>query len=299
MNNFLSPDIARETAFVTTTLFRNFNPESKNPKDIDSVRGRLALQTLDFAKQQDISIILVDDGSSPQFRKALSRLGLAFIEGGKGMGEGRRISFLRAMELPGIKYILWSEPEKTSLIRYCLPLFITPLVSGEAEMVVANRDLAAFKTYPDYQLITEIRANKLMNKMIKKHGLWPEKSADIDFLFAPRFYLKNSRNKAYLTEKFESTRARGTSHEIDLDKWPASIVIPVIRGLFDGKTLGQGFVTVVELPYQHPKEQTESEIDSPELAQKRLAQYNHFVCSASRMVMYLEGNLKSGIRVKQ
>jgi len=298
LNNFLPLEIARKTVLVTTTFYKKFDPSNTDPHNIDCVRGELALQTLELAKLQGMLISVVDDGSSKSFRNSMEKIGVDFLEGGKGMGEGRRMAFKHASQLPDADYLLWTEPEKSPLLRYCLPKFIEPLVYSKADAVIATRDKLSFGTYPAYQIKTEKEANRLMSQLLKKHKLWPEYVDDLDLMFAPRFYLNNETNLSYLTDKFENIntlRSKGKPSEIDFDRWPSSIIFPVVRALYDSKISGHQKVAVVEVPYRHPKEQAESEIDSPLLTQKRWDQYVHLIYSLERMIMYLEGNPRSGI----
>lgn len=292
--NFLHPDVSSRTAIVTTTMFPGFNPGSKDPRDVDSVRGRLALSTLESAREQGIRVSLVEDGSSHEFVELLRDLDIDYLKGGEGMGPGRRKAFRNAINMPGVDQYFWTEPEKAPLVRYCLPDFISPLGDENIGLVIANRNAAGFATYPTYQLETEYRANDEMNQFLRRDGLWHD--PDIDFLFAPRFYRNTDTNARYLLERVvnkidvEPNDWDDQSFTIDFDRWANSIVIPVLRALHDQKYHDGDKVALTEVPYLHPKEQTESEVDSPLLAAKRFDQYRTFVYSTELFLRYLKGD---------
>lgn len=288
----LDPEIAAKTVAVYTTRYPNYNPDSTDPFDVDTVRGRLSLETVDLTLKQGIRIVWIEDGSSTAYMDKIHRRGVGCIKVGKGMGEGRRIGFKTASELPGCKYILWSEPEKAPLIKNCLPDFFQPFEDLETELVVANRDEEAYRTYPKYQIKSEKPCNDLLNAMLHKHGLWQKEKPDLDFLFAPRLYLNNQDNVTALTTKFTlrppDKPTDKQSVTINLDNWANSIVNPVVIALQKGRATGRGVVEIATVSYRHPKAQTESEIDNEALALKRRNQYIHFVAGAGVMIAHLE-----------
>lgn len=320
---YLDPEIAGRTALITTTLYPNFDPNSQDAHDVDTVRGRLALETLTLAQDQGITVVLIEDGSSPDFKQALWDLNVPYNIGGRGMGAGRRLGFQIAAGLKNCQYILWTEPEKAPLIKNCLPDFFAPLKNQEVQMIVANRAPESFPTYPPYQLTTEYRANRIMNEMLLQNGLWrisDEAEVDfkkdpsdktriknwdqfvgeyanhwIDFLFAPRLFRNTPEMVGLYLDKYQAASNLGIKEgrrdpRINLDIWPNSIVNPVIGALFMAKESGLQVVDIAVLPYLHPVKQTTSETDNDLMAEKRWEQYLHFIISAGQMIQYCEGN---------
>ena len=149
----------KSIALVTTTFYPKWSPEGE--VSVDKVRGDLNIEMLEEAKRKGYQTIVVDGGSSSEFIDRLQKEGVAPIhETEHSMSGSRRQAFNEGSTLEGVKVIAWTEPEKVSIARDCLPDAVQPILDGRADIVIPKRDEEAFKTYPPYQVEYEQKARK-------------------------------------------------------------------------------------------------------------------------------------------
>src|SRR3989344_1419866 len=155
---------------ATTTLYKDWYPgKLKNIADTDKVRGDQALETIKTAVDLGYIVIVADRLSPQEFVEELSSTGAVIeIESESKRSPGRRRVFTRASTIPGTRAIIWTEAEKTDLIKH-LPALCLPVIENEADLVIPKREEALFKaSYPRYMYESEIVANRLTNKFFRK-----------------------------------------------------------------------------------------------------------------------------------
>ena len=278
----------RSIVIVTGTLYPTWGTE--NERDVDRVRGGLALQTLKRAKQKGYQIVLRDDGSSRAFLEELDRKGV--VPRGhnvKGMSANRQQSFEDAGKLEGAQVICWTEPEKVSLVGNCLPEAVRSLLDGRADIVVPKRDPEAWKTYPQYQAESERRLIRLWNAILKEHGVLPKDTEDLDVFFGPKFFRNDPDLLKIFLESYEfKKRDLKLDELVEPGRWANAIFFPIIKALAEGYR-----VMSVPVPYRNPAEQTNLEKDSNEFRRKRKVQFKDLITNTIHFIRLLEQNPKS------
>jgi len=258
--------------------------------DVVGIRGDLALKTLAAAQEKGFQLTIVDGGSSAAFREAVKdKLKLPLSdEKERGMSGGRRQSFRETSCLSGVKAIVWTEPEKVSILQDCLSEAALPVLQGEADIVVPSRDDTAFSTYPEYQANYEKDANRVWNGILRRNGLLAEDAPDIDAWIGPRIIKNDPDILAPFLDKYEF-EGRGESHydKINPELWPDALFLPLVASLYKGRR-----VQSVPVPYRHPAEQTASEQDSPAFQAKRKEQFRTILVSTTHFIDYLNGRPK-------
>ena len=76
------------------------------------------------------------------------------------MGQQKRELFQTAISPFFSEYYLWTEPEKPDLVR-SIPQIVAPLETKEADIVIAGRTEESIKTYPEFQIESEMRMNRV------------------------------------------------------------------------------------------------------------------------------------------
>ena len=194
----------KSLAIVTTVHYPKWYPGEVNWDDqetlTDKTRGDSALQMIALAQSFDYSLFVIDSEASEPFTQELINLEIKrFAEKPGGMSAGRQQGFKEASGTTGIDFVCWIEPEKIDLINF-MPDLVKPLTTGEADIVVPKRREKEFiDTYPGYQVDSEKKANRLWNNMLKKFGILPENSEELDVLFGPKIY----RNIPEVAELFQ------------------------------------------------------------------------------------------------
>ncbi len=289
----IEPEIfdSRSIGIATTTFYKQWTPleegQTRRDDDVDGIRGDLALATIAESARKGFQIVVVDAPvSSPAFKDRLSSLAKQnkdihiFEETEKGMSPGRRQAFKEVRALDGVKVVAWTEPEKISVVRDCLPQAAAQILSGEADIVVPKRDDDALSTYPDYQAEWEKKANKKYNKILKEHGLLPEDAEELDVWFGPRFIKNDPEVLKLFLHPWEIGwhKDENLKKTLDPELWPNATFLPVVAALWRDKQLDRP-PSVVSVPvrYTHPPEQARNEQDSPAMQAKREQQYNNIV----------------------
>lgn len=290
---------ARETfnphsvVLATTTLYPKWYPgEARTIRDVEKVRGDLALGMIGLAKERGYQVVVVEDGSSEEFGEELKRKGIEFHQGGKGMGAGRRKTLEVAGELEGVQVIVWIEPEKAPLVKDCIEQAVAPIFEGQADIVVPKRDEASFDTYPKVQARYELKGNRLLNRLLRKRGLLKEEDPDIDFWFGPRIFENKPEISGLFQRRYEFVGKKEMDAGYNPELWSGILVLPIIAALNEGYR-----VMSVEVPYRHPPEQTLSEKENSRFEEKRRMQYQNFINVTRHFLMLLDSDPK--IRFKR
>ncbi len=255
----------------------------------DKVRGDIALETIQKAKDKGYQIIVVDSEASLIFTQKLNELEIRRLsEEKRGMSAGRQLGFKEASAIKNVKYLCWTEPEKISLIDY-LPDLVRPIIDGTADVVIPKRREKEFQeTYPDYQIYFEKQSYHLWSNMLRKFGILPENTEDLDTFFGPKIW----RNMPEVSEIFLTEYVYIKNHERSSifnksyrpDQYSNSTQFPIIMALF--KKLR---VINVEIPYKHPERQTKIESDNDAFREKRLNQQRQIIRTCADFCRRLVG----------
>lgn len=155
------------TIVVTTTFYRS----------LEETRLQLALDTITKAKEMDFRILIVDGSPNPQIKQVFQKFGAKVIHQQEpGMGESRRQLFQWAYSMtdPG-DVVFWTEPEKTDIIRFISEI-VAPIFRGECSISIPVRSEKSWKTYPEFQQVSEAVANRVFREVT---GL------ETDIMFGP------------------------------------------------------------------------------------------------------------------
>lgn len=304
MENNIEHDISHEVeveprsiAIATTTFYPKWYPgEVGNRYIVDKVRGDLALRLLKEGKEKGHQMVVIDNDSSTAFKEEAEKTGVLFQLGiERGMSTGRRQAFQEASVNEAVKVICWTEPEKVFFIRDCLPAVILPILRGEADIVVPKRTEESYQTYPDYQVVVEKRSNREWNKILRSKGLLVDDQPDLDVWFGPKAFRNDPQILDLFLKKYQFRKRESELDKIiDPELWPNAIFLPIVAALH------QGFrVKSVTVPYVHPKEQTEIEVNNPEFTRKRDIQKKNIIVSTIHFIRMLESNPKKVSRLEK
>ncbi len=271
---------------ATATLYPDWHPE-KAANSISQVRGNLAINFVKEVKSAGYQMVVVDGGSSSEFKSELANLGIQVRpEQQKGMSPGRRQAFREASSLPGVEVVCWSEPEKISFVRDCLPKAAIPILTGTADMVVPKRDEQALSTYQYDQIHAEEKTNRFWNDALRAHHLLPEDTEYFDFCFGPRLFRNTPHVREVFMKAFEfNQRGLALDRIINPELWPDASLLPIVTALHEGLR-----VVSVTVPYRHPEEQTKIETVMSAPKRKVDIQYKNAVVSLIQYIRFLENN---------
>ncbi len=285
--------IAQQVGIATTTLYPTWRSGEGGPITSDKVRGDLALTTAGLAAAQGYKFVVVDGGSSEEFKKALEATGVVVeAQSEPGMSAGRRQAFESVSKLDGVKVICWTEPEKVSMVRDCLIEPAKLILEDKADLIIPSRDGDGFGTYPDYQVKFEKESNKAWNGILRRHHLLDDHAEQLDAWIGPRIF-KNEPGLVSLFEdryEFVGERQSGLTKDHP-DLWSNAIFLPIIAAL-----ARKYRVQSVPVAYKHPAQQTAIEQDSPEFQAKRALQQKSILIATVHFIRLLEGNTSSRLR---
>ncbi len=273
---------------ATATFYKDWQPlhegQQRKHEDVVGIRGDLAMKTLNKATEQGFQVTVVDNPeSSPAFKAKLDELResnelYVYQENAEStMSAGRRQALRETSNFPGVKTIAWIEPEKTSMVDSLL-IAAQPIVSGEAHIVVPQRNPEIFRrTYPDFQVEYEERANERYNNLLKRTGLRSQEAPPLDAWFGPRL-LRNDPKvlEHFMLEHTFAGEERQTFDGINPELWPDTLFLSLPSALNAGLT-----VQSVPVDYYHPAEQTASENNNPAMEKKRQLQYKTIIFSTA------------------
>jgi hypothetical protein len=269
-------------AILTTTAYAKWYPGEVD-KDgelgtvSDKIRGDLAIRLLKEAKQQGFQLSVVDGSNNEAFRGALTAAGINWqAEEEHSMSGSRRQALRGAAGLPGAKYLVWTEPEKVSMIEDDLVMKAVEMIGrGEADIVIPKRSEASKKTYPKFQIDSEMKANDGINRLLVSRALLKPEEADLDWMIGPRIFRNDEKLAGLFTEKYEFASNNPNPKDklvalqgmIKTEFWSNFTFFPVAAALAQGYR-----VRSLEVDYRHPAEQTALERDTKEFNDKRVAQ---------------------------
>ncbi|MBI4224884.1 MAG: hypothetical protein HY617_00990 [Candidatus Sungbacteria bacterium] len=144
-----------QVVLVTTTFYRS----------LDETRFSLALEMTMRAQLHGYPLIIVDGSPVSMIAEELTAYGaIVYRQQTKGIGPSRREAYFYALEYckthSDCRVVQWLEPEKHGMLRF-IKVITAPIISGEADVVIATRSAASRETYPVFQQETEAYANKV------------------------------------------------------------------------------------------------------------------------------------------
>lgn len=276
-----------EIAIATATFYPQWYPgEVKGELTPDKLRGDLALQSLDAAKINGFRVALVDGGSSQAFLDTLKLKGVNF-EAQKeqgGQGPARRQGLQMVENIPGIKVIATTEPEKVSIIADCLKIASEPVLKGEADIVIPKRTEKSMETYPAHQAKQEKKSNKIYNAILRSRGLLKKDDPDLDFWGGTRVYANRPevRDLFKLKREFKPGNTE-LDKKVRMEMYSNPLFHPIVDALYKGLK-----VKSVEVPYVHPAKQTYLEAGNKEFDQKRHTQRRTIVSELVHLIRLKE-----------
>lgn len=258
---------ADKIVVATNCLYENYRSSladrQRSPEDTDGIRGDLALELFKKAISLGARIIVCDGGSSTDFISALHQFtdeGLTIVGSDTpGRGPQRRSAFKAACLIPGIGVILYTQPEKVSLMDH-LTEISKPIIEGRADIVIPRRNQQLFEqSYPDYMRESEIRVNHTYDWLMKKAGrMTPDQS--FDWFFGPVAFKNDPAIVAlFLKEyKIEGKIRSRINAQPNPEMHSDGHYFPIIEALFNKRR-----VVSIEVPFVYPPTQKANEI-SPE-----------------------------------
>lgn len=288
---------------TTNFLYREYKPtkegEQRDIADTDGIRGDLALESLNKALSLGVRVVASDGGSSPDFLSALEIFtdrGLTLVRSGAPQrGPQRRKAFETATLLPDGRVIVYTQPEKVSLVNHLVEIS-RPILEGNADIVIPKRNPELFEqSYPDYMRESELRVNKTYNWLTHKAKLLG-KDQSLDWFFGPVVFRNDPEIVALFLKRYELKgviRSRAGA-KLDPEMHSDGHYFPIIEALFLNK-----HVASVEVPFVYPPMQRANEM-SPEkiedFKRRRLLDGAAYRLEALHFLAYLRGNKKSLIR---
>ncbi len=245
----------KSVAFALITYYPLwYQGKLKNISHTDKVRGDLALEFINKAVIENYQVVVVHNKNSKNFRKELLRFkkNLKIIERNSIQSSpAKRQAFIAASKLPGIRVIIATEPEKTSLID-SIPILAKPILENKADIIIAKRNDKLFqKSFPDYMYYLETEGNRLYNKQLKLHNLLSGQDEELDMFFGPRIFANTTTNlELFIRDYLKIFKDIPQDEIFDPEKYSNTIFFPIVAALKAGLR-----VKSVEVPFKYPESQ--------------------------------------------
>lgn len=303
-----SPDkeklpIGRQLVVVTNFLYKNYSLLSEGRKkreerDTDGIRGDLAVECLSKALKSGVRVVAADGGSSPEFLAILEGFkdqGLTVVTSSAGRAPQRRKAFETAASFQDGKVIIYTQPEKVSLMDF-LAEISEPILKGQTDIVVPKRNPQLFKDmYPPYMRESEIRVNATYDWLMQRAGL-VGKGQSFDWFFGSVVFKNDPEIVSLFLKKYEldtPIRSRvGANPNPEVNS--GSHYLPIIEALFNKLR-----VQSVEVPFIYPKAQRDNEMSEEKIAQfqaRRKLDASAYRLEAIHFLAYLNNNPNSKIK---
>lgn len=277
-------------AIATIAYFPQwYQGKLKNAKDVDKVRGDLALEFIAKCQDKGFQVVVVHGGSSKDFDQEISKI--------KGIKIARKLSPKRAIRrrlayktaslLPGVKVIITSEPEKTDLVK-SFSKIAKPILDKQADIVVPERTNQSFKkSYPLFQYKSEVKGNSQYNQLLRGHNLLGQKDKDLDFFFGPRAFANKPKVLSLFTRRFNFKKKDKSTilNTFDPEDYSNILYYPIIMALV--KKTG---VKSVKVSFRYPKIQKENEAIAAKsnFVKKRQAQRSALLYELKQLLSFLK-----------
>ncbi len=292
---------ADQVVVATNFLYPGYKALTEDERqidDTDSIRGDLALALIEKAIGLGVRVVAADGGSSPDFLSALENYtdkGLTIVEAKiAGRAPQRRCAFETATLFPDSRVIIYTQPEKASLLNY-LGEITQPIFEDIADIVIPERNSELFeKSYPSYMRKSELRVNAIYDWMMRRVGLMTNNQSS-DWFFGPVVFKNDPEIVALFFKKYsleDSIRSRIGAIP-DPEKHSNGHYFPIIEALFQGKQ-----VMSVEIPFVYPLVQLINETSAEKEAafrNRREKDAASYLLEALHLVAYLRGDPRSKV----
>ena len=278
---------------ATATFYKNWYPGPlvNSEKDVDKIRGDLALQLFKDATEKGYQLVVVDGGSSSAFISEMENSRIEWSkEEERGMSPSRRQAFRIAAGRTGVKVIGWTEPEKIDIVSKSAESLSRPILSGDADIVVPRRTKKSFSTYPNYQVESERKLNSAWNDVFRKFGLLDEGENDLDVSFGPKFFRNDPKILSLFLARYEVLSSNATAAGlVRPDSYSNATFFPIPAALKEGFRV----ISVDVDDFVYPSLQANIESDSDSFRKKRLKQRTDIVSGAIEFGRFLNRDPKS------
>ncbi len=295
--------IGRQLVVATNFLYRDYKAitegEQRKDGDTDGIRGDLAIECLSEALKLGVRVVAADGGSSVEFLSALEKFkdnGLTLVTSTvAGRAPQRRKAFETATALADGKVIIYTQPEKVSLMRSLVEIS-EPILKGQADIVVPKRNPELFEeSYPLYMRESEIRVNKTYDGLMQRAGLMSTDQS-LDWFFGPVVFKNDPGIVSLFLKKYElidQIKSRiGAKPNPEMNS--GDHYFPIIEALFKGLR-----VQSVEVPFVYPKAQRDNEMSEEKIAdfqERRIRDGAAYRLEAIHFLSYLKGDPRSKIK---
>lgn len=275
-----APFSPQEVGIVTTTQYPEWAANIEPLANESKVRGDLALKMLDEGLRLGAQLLVVDSElSSPEFQFQIISRQIPLIPRTINTLSGqRRDAISEIRKNTSIKAILMNDPEKVSLVTDGLERCVQPILDGEADIVIPQRDRKLFvETYPAPQVIYEREQNEIINRGLRQMGIMKPEHPDFDWLIGARFLANKPEVTNLFLDEYQyaahALQKEGVAGLLNPEMWPNGQYIPVIAALVKGMR-----VKSIWVPYKHPQTQTNFEnAQESEFTAKRQRQVKNIV----------------------
>lgn len=294
-------NIATEIAVVGITYQPKwYGGPLKSIKHTDKIRGDLILYSVRFAVGVGHRVVLVDGGSAKTFVAELKKIpGVKLFQSKvPKRSPNRRKAIFEASKIEGIKAIVMTEIEKVSLITDCMSVMVSPILHGDADVVIPKREEALFKkSYPDYMFESEVEGNLMYNEALRANGLLSSHQDDLDVFFGARVFRNDKKMLKFLLSHYEAHPFNSLiEHKLfNLEEYSNAQFFPVVKALAKGLR-----VVSVTVPFVYPEKQKENEqVGEKEFFQlKRRYQKLTIIIELMHFLGYLAHNNERSIQLK-
>lgn len=242
---------------VITYYPKWYSGNLRSIKHTDKVRGDLALEFAKKATAKGYTIVYVDGNSSKTFKKALAEISNLRVIKRRVLGrsESKRQAIDYLAKFPEVNVLILTEPEKISILTDCLAALVSPILSGDADIVMPKRVDHLFKSsYPLYMYESEIECNRIYNEALRANGILKEKQPDFDFCFGPRVFRNDKKIIALFKKRYQLKNESLLGQLYDPDEYSNTQFFPIINALRNRVP-----VCDVPVPFVYPKIQKENE----------------------------------------
>lgn len=281
-----------EIAIAFSTYYPKwYRGRLKSFKHTDKIRGDLALELLRKAVNFKYQTVVVDVTSSKSFRKELAyieSINLVKRNSSIKRSPSRRLAFKIACKLAGVKVIIYTDPEKVSLVEKYIRDIAEPILENKADIVIPKRESKLFEiTYPDYQYSSEVEANRLYNELLRTNGLLPTNIPDLDLFFGPKAFKNDPKILSLFLRKSDFPINKRYSKDLHFDPEDFSNIIffPIVLAL--KKKLR---VQSIEIKFSYPVLQKKNEESSLKelFIEKRRVQKLSALIELMHFIQFLE-----------
>lgn len=269
----------------------------RSVKHSDKIRGDIALETVNKAKELGYKVFVADANSRHTFRRILSGIeGIKLIKRRSPAFSSNKQRIIKSISKTlGIEIIVMTEPEKLSLVEECIPAITNPIFENKADIVIPKRDDELFKkTYPAYQYDSEVEANMFYNETLKANGLLSYEE-ELDTFFGPRAFRNERKILSLFTRGYKFNLKKSIlSHYFNPGAYSETLFFPVVLAL-----KRKIKVISVTIPFSYPKTQKENEekLAKDFFIGKRKAQKINILIELIHFLSYLDKNPASRLKL--